>query len=166
MQAKYLELVQIPSRPEISDPLRADAPERTPLYIVSLVGRIFGEFITGQYKVGHGVIGTAKFELLFGCEFTWNIFEISPISNSPLTRRSTKELGGLGEPCLHLMVCSRSSQCRHSTGFTEIPASCARQTGYLCLKHFVEICPVYYPNYIQQTNAIFQPLCITLPRTG
>lgn len=70
MQAKYLELVQIPSRPEISDPLRADAPERTPLYIVSLVGRIFGEFITGQYKVGHGVIGTAKFEQLFGCEFT------------------------------------------------------------------------------------------------
>ena len=72
MQAKYLELVQIPSRPEISDPLRADAPERTPLYIVSLVGRICGEFITGQYQVGQWPRGhwNSKFEQLFGCKFT------------------------------------------------------------------------------------------------
>ena len=46
--------------------------------------------------------------------------------------------------------------------FTNILASppsllaCCK-TGYLCLKHFVEICPLYRsPNYIQQTNAIFQ----------
>ena len=35
--------------------------------------------------------------------------------------------------------------------------ACRGKTGYLCLKHFVEICPLYHPNYIQQTNAIFQP---------
>ena len=41
---------------------------------------------------------------------------------------------------------------------TAQPASwSASKTGYLCLKHFVEICPLYHPNYIQQTNAIFQP---------